>query len=145
MGALGSPLCTISPSETPNLRRNQRLVLRCGLTPSMHVHIPQREHADLSSLCPNQLSLCSLKAKITTCGIVLTHRASAPRSLSPPVRRCGEGAAVGSLALLISGLFLPSGKFSAFTKPDLPRLRLPPLPPFQISAFCGRCSVRLMC
>lgn len=58
MGALGSPLCTISPSETPNLRRNQRLVLRRGLTPSMHVHIPQREHADLSSLCPNQLSLC---------------------------------------------------------------------------------------
>lgn len=61
------------------------------------------------------------------------------------VRRRGEGAAAGSLALQAARLFLPSGKFSACAKPELPRLRLPPFPLFRVSTFCGQCDAQLTC
>lgn len=55
--ALASPFFSISPSEMPDSRCNQRSVLSHGLAVFMHIHMHQCEHGDVFSLCMRQLSL----------------------------------------------------------------------------------------
>lgn len=144
-GALGCPAFSIPPPETPGASSSL-----CSAT-----FTQQCEPTDALSLCTEQLSLLSespgghsgsSRAKPAVCRILLTVVRALPNR-RPQRRRGGArgGRCWGSLALQTARLVLPGGKFSAITKPELARLRLPPLPLVQVSTLWGQRDAQLLC